>query len=213
LVRHDHDGKPELGPLETLGVRLGLWKPRDVEVPPLERRKLASVAAVVVGLVAAGAGIAIPAIDSGKESGAGRDAREAAEARAAERRRLREEQAAKRGRGDPSSRARLLADVRASIEADARARVRAGELRGRIARVECEAGRRAGSRVSYDCTAVTREIAATGYNVPGRTGYPFVAVVDLASGRYSWCKTNPVPGERVIPDPRDVVELPRACVL
>jgi hypothetical protein len=107
----------------------------------------------------------------------------------------------------------LLASVRESIDADARARVRAGQLDGRILRVECELARRVGDRGSYDCTAVTSEVPQTGRNVPGLVGYPFVAVVDFETGRYSWCKTNPVPGERVIPDPRDVVELPRECVL
>jgi hypothetical protein len=35
--------------------------------------------------------------------------------------------------------------------------------------------------------------------------------VDFDAFSFAWCKTNPVPGERVVPDPRTVVELPRAC--
>ena len=30
-------------------------------------------------------------------------------------------------------------------------------------------------------------------------------------GRYAFCKTNPPPGEQVIPDPRRIVRLPRPC--
>jgi hypothetical protein len=202
----------DLGRLETLSAWLGFWKPRDAAVPPVPKRKLAVAGAVLVLLVAGAALVAIPAVDSGKDEGAEREGREAAETRAAERRRLEADQAAHRGSG-PRGREALLARVRESIEADARARVRAGALDGRILRVECEPGRRAGSRASYDCTAVTSEIPQTGRNVPGVAGHPFVAVVDFSTGRYSWCKTNPVPGERVIPDPRDVVALPEECVL
>ena len=203
----------DLSRMEVLSAWLGLWKPRDVEVPPVPKRKLAIGAAVLALLLVVIAVVAVPAIQSGKDEAADREGREAAEARAAERRRLEAEQVAHRGRGDASSHAGLLGSVRASIAADAKARVRAGQLDDPILRVDCEQGRRAGRRISYDCTAVTREIPRTGRSVPGVTGYPFVAVVDFATGRYSWCKTNPVPGERVIPDPRDVVALPRECVL
>ncbi|HEX2126508.1 MAG TPA: hypothetical protein VHF45_08125, partial [Thermoleophilaceae bacterium] len=89
---------------------------------------------------------------------------------------------------------------------------------GPIRRVDCRPSARSrdrgsAGRASFDCTAVTSEIPAGPRNVPGTLGHPFVAVVDFATGRYTWCKTNPVPGERVVPDPRDVVELPRECVL
>jgi hypothetical protein len=202
----------DLTRLETLSAWLGFWKPRDVEVPPVPKRRLAVAGAILVLLMAGAALVAIPAIDSGKDEAAEREGRDAAEARAAERARLEADQAAHRSRG-PRDRDALLARVRESIETDARARVRTGTLDGRILRVECEPGRRAGSRASYDCTAVTSEIPETGRNVPGVVGHPFVVVVDFSTGRYSWCKTNPVPGERVIPDPRDVVALPDECVL
>jgi hypothetical protein len=202
-----------LSRLEVLSAWLGLWKPRDVDVPPVPKGKLALAAAALVALLVVAVVVAVPAIQSGKDEAAEREGRDAAEARAAERRRLEAEQVAHRGRGDAGSHAGLLGSVRRSIEADARGRVRAGQFDGPIVRVDCEQGRRAGRRVSYDCTAVTREIPQTGRSVPGVTGYPFVAVVDFATGRYSWCKTNPVPGERVVPDPRDVVALPTECVL
>ena len=129
--------------MEILSAWLGLWKPRDVEVPPVPKRKLAIGGAVLIALLLGAALLAVPAIRSGKDQAAEREGREAAEARAAERRRLEAEQVAHRGRGDASSGAGLLAGVRESILADARGRVRAGQLDGTILRVECEAGRRA----------------------------------------------------------------------
>ena len=206
--------------MEILSAWLGFWKPRDIEVPPPPVRKLALAGGVLLLLVVVAAAIAIPAIRSGKEEGAQQEERAAAAARETERERLRAEQAAHRGRGplasDAAGRAALLRRVEASIEADARRRVGAGELDGPIRRVDCRPGPKASpdpGRGSYGCTAVTREIPAGPRNVPGALGHPFVAVVEFASGRYTWCKTNPVPGERVVPDPRDVVELPRECVV
>jgi hypothetical protein len=214
----DHEREPQrLGRLETLSAWLGFWKPRDVEVPPVPKRKLAIGAAVLVVLLGVAAAIAIPAIDSSKDESAAREQRESAEARAAERRRLRADQTAHHGRGEPAhdqaGRLALLFRVRGSISSDAEARVRAGALTGPVLGVRCRPGRSSGTRTAYTCTAVTREIPATGRNVPGVAGHPFVAVVDFDSGRYSWCKTNPPPGERVVPDPRDFVELPRECML
>lgn len=162
----DHDESGRLTRLETLSAWLGLWRPRDVEVPPVPKRKLALIGGIVVLAVAAVAVVAVPAIDSGKDEGAER-------------------------------------------EADARRRVAAGELDGPVLRVSCRTSPRAAG--AHGCTAVTRDVPAGPRNVPGSLGHPFVAVVDFGSGRYTWCKTNPVPAEQVVPDPRDVVELPREC--
>jgi hypothetical protein len=224
-MNDDHDREPRrLTRLETLSAWLGLWKPRDAEVPPVPWRKIAVGLAALAAVLAVAAVVAVPAIRSGKEEGAAREERAAAEARERRRERLRTEQAAHHGRGRPSldaaGRAALLERVRASVAADARRRLASGELDGApVRRVECRPspgsaarGRSAG-RASYGCTAVTREFPAGPRNVPGALGHPFVVVVDFRSGRYTWCKTNPVPGERVVPDPREVVELPRECVL
>ncbi len=56
-----------------------------------------------------------------------------------------------------------------------------------------------------------RAIASTDTNIGGKLGYPFRAVLDFERFSVAWCKTNPVPGERVVPDPRTVLELPKAC--
>ena len=45
----------------------------------------------------------------------------------------------------------------------------------------------------------------------GSLGIPYRAVLDFGRARYAFCKVNPPPGEQVIPDPRKIVELPRAC--
>ena len=51
----------------------------------------------------------------------------------------------------------------------------------------------------------------SGASGAGAIGYPFRAVVDWRTFAYTWCKTNPVPAELEVPDPRTVVELPPAC--
>jgi hypothetical protein len=63
----------------------------------------------------------------------------------------------------------------------------------------------------FDCLAVVGTIAATKANKAGALGYPFRAVLDYRTFAYAWCKTNPVPGELLVPDPKSVVQLPRAC--
>jgi hypothetical protein len=36
-------------------------------------------------------------------------------------------------------------------------------------------------------------------------------VVDYRHYTYAWCKVEGIPGEGMIPDPRKLVALPRAC--
>ena len=219
---------------ETVGAWLRVWTPpRDVDVPPVPVRGLliGAVALVVVG--GALAAVLVPQIDASKDRTAAREAREKA-ARQAERRREviaqqrpRRQQAAdlKASSGAPAARrvaAReaLLSRAESAISADARRRAAAGELRGRPGATECEPyperdpgperDLTARSGV-YDCLVATRAIQATETNISGTLGYPFRAVVDFDAFSFVWCRTNPVPGERVVPDPRTVVELPREC--
>ena len=209
-----------LGRMEILSAWLGFWTPRDAEVPPVPWRWVAVLGAGLVLVAVAVAVVAVPAIREGKEEGEARD-RRAAEAEAAERlAQLRAQQTPHRGRGraarDGAGRAALLERVRASIEADARRRLARGELDGpAVRRVDCRPSPRpgTGARRSFGCTAVTSDIPAGPRNVPGSLGHPFVVVVDFSTGRYTWCKTNPPPGEQVVPNPRDVVALPDDCLL
>jgi hypothetical protein len=62
-----------------------------------------------------------------------------------------------------------------------------------------------------DCFVVAAKIKKTANTVQGEAGYPFRAVVDFRRFAYTWCKVEGIPGELVIPDPRLVVALPRAC--
>jgi hypothetical protein len=201
-------------------------------VPPVPWRRLAIAAAVlVVALTAAGL-YAIPRIESSKERGSEREREELARRQAAERRRVIAEQRPRRGsvRRPPGrlsagterrARRRLLAAVELAITEDVGRRVARRELRGTASRTVCQPApssveREGGERDlrlrrdGYDCLAVTREIRRAGVRT-GSLGHPFRAVVDFRRFTFAWCKTNPVPGERAIPDPRKVPRLPRAC--
>jgi hypothetical protein len=221
---------------ETVGAWLGLWTPpRDVVVPAVPVRALLAAGAALVVLAAVAVVVVAPAIDDSKDRAAARDAREAAQRREANRRRTIAEQrprrldlASLRPPADAPSarriaaRTTLLERAEAAISADARERAAAGELEGNPRGTECEPypERDPGdgperdlraTRGVYDCLVFVRAIASTETNIGGQLGYPFRAVLDFESFSATWCKTNPVPGERVVPDPRTVVELPPAC--
>jgi len=187
---------------------------------------------VAAALALAGA-FAIPRIESSKEEGEERARRELAERQAAERQRLRVEQRPVRGRAprpqgplapaaELRARGALLRTVERAITAEARRRAAAGTLEGMALRTDCvpapSSVERRGAeatlgsrRDAYDCVAVTRDIRSRSVGRPGTLGHPFRAVVDFERFTFVMCKTNPPPGEGAIPDPRDVVPLPRAC--
>jgi hypothetical protein len=222
---------------ETVGAWLRVWTPpRDVEVPPVPVRKLLIGGAVLLVLAAGAAALIVPAIDDSKERSAAADAREAAQRREANRRAQIAEQRPRTldaaaltpgaGASDAqriAAREALLRRTEAGISADARARAQAGELEGHPQGTDCEPYPKAASREDwpdrdlatergvYDCLVFVRAIGSTETNVGGQLGYPFRAVLDFDRFRVVWCKTNPVPGERVVPDPRTVLELPKAC--
>ena len=222
----------------TVGAWLKVWTPpRDVEVaPPPSGRTLAIVAAVLVVLVAGAAALIVPAIDSSKERSAAAQAREDAARRAASRRETIREQRPRRldaaallpAAGAPvaevvSAREALLRRVETAISEDARARADAGELEGRPRGTQCEPYPKRTDRADwpdqdpgaargvYDCLVFVRAVPRTETNLGGQVGYPFRAVLDFDRFSVAWCKTDPVPGERVVPDPRTVLELPKAC--
>ena len=63
--------RESIGPFETVGAWLHLWTPpREVEVPPVPKRKLAIGALIAAVVLGAAAAVAVPAIDSGKKEGA-----------------------------------------------------------------------------------------------------------------------------------------------
>ena len=176
----------------------------------------------------------VPQIDDTKDRTAAREAREKAARQAARRREVIAQQRVRRARaadlrpssGSPpaarvSAREALLARAEAAITADARKRGRGRRAdrapRRHGVRAVSQARPRPGAATSasargvYDCLVAVRAIAATEQNIGGTLGYPFRAVVDFDAFSFVWCRTNPVPGERVVPDPRTVIELPKAC--
>jgi hypothetical protein len=129
--------------------------------------------------------------------------------------RIRAEQRPHRGRAEAgASRATALAELEAAILADARARAAVGKLHGPSAkRVRCEPldNTRSGVvRVGYDCIAVTSDLPTIEDSPGGVIGHPFRAIVDLSSGRFTWCKVSGRPGEGAVTS-EGLVTLPRAC--
>jgi hypothetical protein len=215
-------GAPRASRWEILGSWLRIWTPpRDVEIPPPPRRALGVAAVLLAAAVVAVLTLLAPAIDRSKERGAAQREHDAAAAARARRAQLTFDQRAHHARApevgrmhaagrEAASRSALLADARASIDRDVRARVAAGELKGPIRGVRCRyRARERGTRVHLDCLAVTA--AGTHRRVLGYLiGHPFVVGGSLRDGRYAWCKDNPRPGERAIG--RSVtVALPAAC--
>jgi hypothetical protein len=219
--------------LESLGAWLRIWTPpRDVEVPPVPRRALLVVVAALIVAGIAVAAVVAPAIDDGKQRADARERaaedarREAAARRAAESQRptsvslaaLRPP-AGSSAADQRAARGAVVAEVEKRITADAQARAADGEFRRPSGPTVCE--RAPGTpdaatdltvrRGVLNCDTTVRAIAATETNQAGSLAYPFRAVIDFATYRVAWCKTSPPPGERSVPDPRRVIELPPAC--
>ena len=178
---------------------------------------------VLLGLIAAAVAVAPALREAAREQDEALQ-RQRAEQRAELARRLEAEQrplrarsasVAPAGAGAPerlAARAGLMDDLAATIESDARARVRRGELDGRIRRVECEAYPRTVDGVGaeqhlerrrgrYSCLAVTSEFTG------GVIGHQYRALVDFETGRYAYCKISGQSG----PDRDQLVTTPRAC--
>jgi hypothetical protein len=183
-----------------------------------------ALGAVAIGVALA---LAIPAINDSKDRASERERRQHEAFLNARHSQLVADQAAHTGSGKPArertGRLALIGALEASIADDARERVQAGKLSGDIKGASCDAAPKSRiggvapeddpgrSRGVYVCVAKTDDVPRPGYARPGAIGYPFQGAVDFDSGDYTWCKTNPPPGERVVPDPRLTVELPKAC--
>jgi hypothetical protein len=214
-------------PFEVIGAWLRIWTPpRDVDIPPVPWRKLAIGAGIGVVVVGIALAVMVPRIDSGKASRAEKSAAFQEKARAANRARVEREQRALHGSAaalkppagasateQRTARTELLHRVEASIMADARSRAAAGEMRHVDGPTTCSVtpGTKVGAFGVYDCFTVTQRISSSSRNGAGTIGYPFRAVVDFGSFTYAWCKTEQFPGEKLIPDPRTVVQLPADC--
>jgi hypothetical protein len=172
---------------------------------------------VLAVAVSAAVLVLAPRISESRQERAETERRDAAAALAARRRQIIEEQRPHRSRAAPAaSRDALVAELEERIMADVRARVGTGKLAGPAAkRVECEPIRHGqnthGSRVVYDCLAVTSDLPSIGDTPGGAIGHPFRGVVQFPIERLTWCKIS----GRTIEDlpSRDLAAIPRACSL
>ena len=202
--------------------------PGFAQLPAWAWRRAGLVARVVVAAaLLAAVAFAVAVVPALRDSARERDEalrRERAEQRAQVVRQLEAEQRPHTGRSASvapataperrrlAARAALRDDVAAAIAADARARVRRGELDGPIRRVECEPYPRtvdgegaeadlARRRGRYACLAVTAEFTG------GLLGHQYRALVDFETGRYAHCKISGQSG----PSREQLVTTPRAC--
>lgn len=216
--------KPLPGLFGIPGHLLGLLSPRG------RRIALVGIGLFAVGVVA-GAAILIPKIQDTKKERAEREAAEKIVRFEARVRDLRAEQRVKRGRGQGEpvtapppvrviARRSLLADLRADMLRDSRARTRAREFDHPIRRIACYAfpatadQRRPETVIDdrvgrYECIAVTSDIPVSEVSGGGVIGYPFRVKLNWASGRYAWCKISGRAGEGAFQQP--LVGVPVAC--
>jgi len=119
-----------------------------------------------------------------------------------------------------AARHRLLLAAQDAITADARGRVRTGELRGTITSTQCGPFLRSREAVPddrvlskpigrYDCVAVLSDATHDGKTV-GTLGYAFVAALDFRRFTYVTCRNSPAQGEAG--KPLAFVRLDRACI-
>ena len=187
---------------EILGAWLKLWTPpRDVEIPPVPRRAVALLAALVVALVAVIVVAIVPALNDAQQRRDAREARATAAQRRAEIARLRHDQRVRRGRAAATARlyaaghgararAALVADVEVRVRRDADARAASGEFDQPTQAVRCvDRPGGGGARVLLRCLAISSQ------NDRVRVGQPFVVAASLRDGRYAWCHVNPPPAE------------------
>jgi hypothetical protein len=213
--------------------------PGLTEIPAFLYRKLSRRGrryAIVIGaLLLAGLAVAlyfgIPAITETKQERAAAERRADAQREAALVARLKAEQRLVAGRGTPSrgldgaaviaARQALAGDLAAAVHKDANARVSSGEFTHAVSRVECERYPRGANGEDpatdlssptgrYSCLAVTVDAPRTQLSNASSIGYPYRALVDFPSGKYTFCKFSGRPGEMALL--RQIrAPVPRAC--
>ena len=226
-------------PFETLGAWLRLWTPpRDVEVPPVPVRKLALWGVGVLVVAAAATAVIAPRIDDAKDRARRRATRArprraarpgGAETIAQQRPRSASAAGLRPDAGAPAARrlearAALLTRAEEAISADARARARAGELRGAPGAAECDpypprdrglaprAGPLGARRGVYDCLVLLRQHRGHRAQRQRSARLPVPRRRRLRR-RSASPGAGPIRcrASAMVPDPRLVVELPRAC--
>jgi hypothetical protein len=188
----------------------------------MSKRTKLLIAGGVVGLLAIGGivwALIAPSINESKRHTAQRAAAEKAEFVRSERARLSAEQRLHTSRGATQGEtpAALVTDLQNAIDADVRARIKAGTLDGPVESTNCEPIALGPlvpnkTRGGYQCLAVTATIKP-GAEVGGHIGYPFWAIVNYRRGTFAWCKVNPKPGEMATQSLEPVVNPPAGCDL
>jgi hypothetical protein len=201
------------------------------KIPPRARRPAAFAAGLLVVAAAVGVALAAPAIDEGKRDRAAAARAESERLRAERVARLRAQQRLRRGSGTPArglegaaaigARQALAADLATAVERDARKRFAAGEFEQPVDGSVCERyprgarGEDPATQLSrrtgrYSCLAITSEIHGDAAGEQGAIGYPYRALVDFPSGRFTYCRVSGRPGEGGVR--RELlVTVPRAC--
>ena len=197
----------------------------------VRRRRILAITAGAILLVALAVGAAL--LIHSRDERTRRDSAERARLVAAEIARLKRVQAPHRGAAvalkpakgaSPAEQLRarhnLLVAAEDAITADARGRVKAGELRGTVSHTECGPFLRARNAVPddrvlskpigrYDCVAVISNAVHTGQTV-GKLGYAWVAALNFKTFTYVTCRNSPAQGEAG--KPLAFVRLDRACI-
>ncbi len=201
------------------------------KLSPRGRRTAAIVGALLLVAVAVGLYFIIPAITETKAERAAAERRAVAQREAQLVAQLKAEQRLVEGRGTPSrglegeaqitARQALGGELAAAVQTDADARVRSGEFTHSVNRVECERyprgahGEDPATDLSsptgrYSCLAITVDAPRTKLSNPSSIGYPYRALVDFPSGKYTFCKFSGRPGELAF-DRTVKAPVPRAC--
>jgi hypothetical protein len=174
-------------------------------------------AAAKLGLVAALVALVVvalligPGIRQSKSERARAEQQQRLRARAAREAQIRREQRPRFADGPAATsgvaaRRRLLDVASASVLADARRRVAAGQLSGPIRSIDCEPFPRNVAGIGaedstdqrfgrYACLAVTAEFKKSESNSGGLLGHPYRMRIDFDTGRYAFCKIAGRPGE------------------
>jgi hypothetical protein len=201
------------------------------KIPPRARRPAAIAAAILVAAAAVALVLSIPAITETKSDRAAADQRAAAERKAQRAAELQAQLRLRTGKGPAArglsgtaalaAREALTADLAAAVSDDAASRVRSGEFTQSVERVECErfprgvnapdpATELSKATGRYSCLAITASTPRGARNNPSVTGYPYRALVNFETGRFSLCKIAGRPGEGALTGELPV-RVPAAC--
>jgi len=201
------------------------------KIPPRARKPAAAGAVLLLAAVAVALVLSIPAITESKNERAAAQAQADRERRAERTAMLEAQLRPQTGTGTAAAglsgtaaieaREGLVDDLVAAVHDDSVTRVRAGELTQTVNRVECERFPRGArgenpatdlsqSTGSYSCLAVTADAPRVETNEASSIGYPYRALVDFDSGRFTFCKITGRPGEGSITGARPI-DVPRSC--